>query len=178
MDETELTDKFIALSRYAGSRFDLLQAGGGNSSVKLDDHRMLVKASGYFLSEVESGKGYVVVDYPEMVSLLGTPAKWADNDKRHRDSKVNDQVARATKTPGARASIEVFLHAVLGRFVLHTHPVAVNIIASQANWDNNLVALFADALCIPYRTPGIELGAELNAQLKRFVYQHQKPILI
>lgn len=172
MDEISLTDKFIALSRYAGSRFDLLQAGGGNSSVKLDDHRMLVKASGYFLSEVESGKGYVVVDYPEMVSLLDTPTKWADNDKRHRDSKVNHLVARATKTPGSRASIEVFLHAVLGRFVLHTHPIAVNIIVSQTNWDINLIALFADALCIPYCTPGIELGVELNARVKRYVSSH------
>ncbi len=168
MDETSLTDNFIALSRYAGSRFDLLQAGGGNSSVKLDDHRMLVKASGFFLSEVESGKGYVVVDYPEMASLLDTPAKWADNDKRQRDSKVNHLVALATKTPGSRASIEVFLHAVLGRFVLHTHPIAVNIIASQAGWDTNLIALFADALCIPYRTPGIELGVELNARVRKY----------
>src|SRR3989304_2015073 len=98
MDETELTDKFIALSRYAGSRFDLQQAGGGNSSVKLDDHRMLVKASGFFLSEVESEKGYVVVDYPEMASLLENPAKWDDDDKRRRDSKVNHLVALATKT--------------------------------------------------------------------------------
>lgn len=175
MNETSLTNKFIALSRYAGSRFDLLQAGGGNSSVKLDDHRMLVKASGSFLSEVDSENGYVVVDYPEIVGLLEAPAKWNDDDKRHRDSKVNHLVSLATKTSGARASIEVFLHAILGRFVLHTHPIAVNIIVSQSDWDNNLIAIFADALCIPYCTPGIDLGLELNARVKRFISSHGYP---
>ena len=171
-DETLLIDKFIALSRYAGSRFDLLQAGGGNSSVKLDDRRMLVKASGFFLSEVELEKGYVMVDYPEIAGLLEVPAKWDDDDKRHRDSKVNYLVSLATKTSEARASIEVFLHAILGRFVLHTHPIAVNVIVSQSDWDNNLTTLFSDALCIPYRSPGIELGLELNARIKRFISSH------
>lgn len=175
MDETSLTDKFIALSRYAGSRFDLLQAGGGNTSVKLDDRRMLVKASGVALSEMETEKGYVSVDYPEMVGLLEAPAKWDNDDKRHRDSKVNHLVSLATKTSGARASIEVFLHAILGRFVLHTHSIAVNIIVSQRGWDKNLAAIFADALCIPYRTPGIELGLELNARVKSFISSHGHP---
>jgi len=171
-DEDLQIDKFIALSRYAGSRFDLLQAGGGNSSVKLDDRRMLVKASGFLLSEVESGKGYVVINYPEIAGLLETPSRWGDNDKHRRDSKVNQLVTLAIETPGARASIEVFLHAILGRFVLHTHPIAVNIIASQSDWNKNLTAIFADALCVPYRTPGIELGLELNTLVKKYISHH------
>ena len=38
---------FIKISKYAGMRNDLAQAGGGNTSVKLDDHIMLVKSSGF-----------------------------------------------------------------------------------------------------------------------------------
>ena len=34
---------FIKISKYEGMRNDLAQAGGGNTSVKLDDHIMLVK---------------------------------------------------------------------------------------------------------------------------------------
>lgn len=172
MDELDLTNKFISLSRYAGSRFDLLQAGGGNSSVKLDHRRMLVKASGYHLSEVESGKGYAVVDYPDVASLLGTPAQWQDDDKHQRDANVSRLVEMSTRSSGVRASIEVFLHAVLGRFVLHSHPIAVNIIASQNNWAKNFTALFPDALCVPYRTPGIELGVELDEQVREFFSSH------
>lgn len=169
MDELTLTNKFIALSRYAGSRFDWLQAGGGNSSVKLDHDRMIVKASGYSLSEVEEEKGFIVVDFPKIASLLNSSDMWIDDDKHRRDLKVNHLVTQATKTSGARASIEVFLHAILGRFVLHTHPIAVNIIASQSDWDKNLTLLFSEALCIPYRTPGIELGLELNMLVKKYV---------
>jgi rhamnose utilization protein RhaD (predicted bifunctional aldolase and dehydrogenase) len=64
------------------------------------------------------------------------------------------------------------LHAILGRFVLHTHPIAVNIIASQSDWDKNLTTLFSNALCIPYRTPGIELGIELNMLVKKYISIH------
>jgi rhamnose utilization protein RhaD (predicted bifunctional aldolase and dehydrogenase) len=170
MDERILTTQFIALSRYAGSRFDLVQASGGNTSVKLDDERMLIKASGFLLSELEPGKGGAVVDYPGIVNILKTADQWRDFTKRNRDAEVANQVGLATKTfsSGDRASIEVFLHAVLGRFVLHTHPIAVNIITSQSNWDKNLIDLFPDALCVPYRTPGIELGLELAARLSEF----------
>ena len=34
--------KLIAISRYAGGRYDLTQAGGGKASVKLDNGRMLI----------------------------------------------------------------------------------------------------------------------------------------
>ena len=36
----------IQISKYAGMRNDLAQAGGGNTSVKIDDQVMLVKSSG------------------------------------------------------------------------------------------------------------------------------------
>jgi rhamnose utilization protein RhaD (predicted bifunctional aldolase and dehydrogenase) len=35
----EITD-FVKYSKYAGQRFDLVQAGGGNSSVKLENVTM------------------------------------------------------------------------------------------------------------------------------------------
>ena len=44
--------KFIDISKYAGERFDLIQAGGGNSSIKLDNGQMIIKASGYLLSDI------------------------------------------------------------------------------------------------------------------------------
>ena len=38
-------------------RNDLAQAGGGNTSVKLDDHIMLVKSSGVQLADVKGQNG-------------------------------------------------------------------------------------------------------------------------
>ena len=43
---------FIRISKYAGMRNDLGQAGGGNTSVKLDDQVMLVKSSGFQLADL------------------------------------------------------------------------------------------------------------------------------
>lgn len=48
---------FIQISKYAGMRNDLAQAGGGNTSVKLDDRVMLVKSSGFQLADVSENSG-------------------------------------------------------------------------------------------------------------------------
>ena len=53
---------FVEISRYAGERFDLVQAAGGNTSVKLKNSEMLIKASGFLLSDVAENNGYSKVD--------------------------------------------------------------------------------------------------------------------
>jgi rhamnose utilization protein RhaD (predicted bifunctional aldolase and dehydrogenase) len=39
---SEIKD-FVEISKYAGERLDLVQAAGGNSSVKLDNGEMFIK---------------------------------------------------------------------------------------------------------------------------------------
>ena len=58
---SDLSD-LVSLSREAGSRVDYVQAGGGNTSVKLDDGYMAIKASGYLLKEMTESYGFVAVD--------------------------------------------------------------------------------------------------------------------
>jgi len=170
MNELLLTREFIELSRYAGMRFDLVQAGGGNTSVKLDARTMLVKTSGAHLSEIHESKGYVEVDYPEISRIVDSADEWRNVDRRLRDLEVVRRVDMATKPSpkGTRASIEVFMHAVLGRFVLHTHPIAVNLITCRKDWDTILNNLFPDSLCISYCSPGIELGVMLYDELRAY----------
>ena len=48
----DLIKQFVYMSKYAGMREDLIQAGGGNSSVKLDGCKMLIKASGIQLADI------------------------------------------------------------------------------------------------------------------------------
>ena len=55
-------EKLIDLSIYAGERFDLIQAGGGNTSVKCHDGRMIIKASGTLLSDLSESTGYAIVN--------------------------------------------------------------------------------------------------------------------
>ena len=54
---SEIND-LVEISKYAGERFDLVQAGGGNSSVKFENGEMIIKASGFLLSDVNEDSGY------------------------------------------------------------------------------------------------------------------------
>jgi rhamnose utilization protein RhaD (predicted bifunctional aldolase and dehydrogenase) len=168
MNDIALEQQFVALSRFAGGRFDLVQSAGGNASVKLGDGRMLIKASGCLMSEVEAGKGYVAVQADAIRNITDAPDGWKRADRRARDAEVADLVNRATESTGLRASIEVFLHAELDRFVLHTHAVAVTAIAAGNTWKEDFHRIEPDALCIPYFTPGIELGVALAGDVRAY----------
>ena len=61
---------FIKISKYAGMRNDLAQAGGGNTSVKPDNKVMLVKSSGCQLADVSENTGYSKVDYRKIVKYF------------------------------------------------------------------------------------------------------------
>lgn len=56
----------IQISKYAGMREDLVQAGGGNTSVKLSDTEMLIKASGFQLADITEKEGFAIVN-PQII---------------------------------------------------------------------------------------------------------------
>ncbi|MBC7960647.1 MAG: class II aldolase, partial [Vallitaleaceae bacterium] len=55
--------ELIQISHYSAANIGYIQGGGGNTSVKLNDQLMAVKASGCKLSQMGELEGYVVVDY-------------------------------------------------------------------------------------------------------------------
>lgn len=146
-------DGFVKISRYAGMREDLVQAGGGNSSFKISEHRMLIKASGYQLADVTQIDGYAVVD-PEIIKERFLACKNLDA-LTEEESK---QILRDAFIEGKRPSIETFLHAISGRYTLHTHSMVVNALACRKGGMDILQELFPEALLVPYATPGVELA--------------------
>src|SRR5262245_57338755 len=58
------------------------------------------------------------------------------------------------------------MHVLFEKFTLHTHPIAVNVVACRQNWAERFKELFPDCLCVPYATPGIRLALALNALLE------------
>ena len=60
----------IKISKYAGAREDLIQAGGGNTSVKLSKDKMLIKSSGYQLTEVTNEAGFSEINTTLVVEYL------------------------------------------------------------------------------------------------------------
>ena len=142
----------IKLSKYAGMREDIIQAGGGNTSVKINDETMFIKSSGYQLSEMEENVGYSKVNYKKIVDYF----------KSHLEIKRSDEkeLLENTLIQGKRPSIETFLHSITEKYTLHTHPLLINVFTSRKNGMKELKSMFPDSLIIDYQTPGIFLAKE------------------
>ena len=147
---------FIKISKYAGMRNDLAQAGGGNTSVKFDDRIMLVKSSGFQLADVNEQVGYSKVDYKKITDYF------MEHVETHKEDVFTEEVGKKllqeAQIEGGRASIETFLHAITGKYTLHSHPTLVNILASRTDGMDTLRTLFPKAVFIPYRKPGAALA--------------------
>jgi len=148
-------DGLVKMSRYAGMREDLVQAGGGNSSFKMDGGRMAVKASGTRMADMTAADGYALVDAGRIKRAFLENSAYRKLTEEDGRRILEDAFLR-----GGRPSIETFLHAVSGICTLHTHPVVVNALACRKSWREELSGLFPEAMLVPYATPGIELVKE------------------
>lgn len=147
---------FIKISRYAGMRNDLAQAGGGNTSVKIDDEIMLVKSSGFQLADVSEQTGYSKVNYKKIVDYF--KENIAEQTEECFSEEKGKQLLQEVHIEGGRASIETFLHAITGKYTLHSHPTLVNILTARADGMEMIHNLFPKAVLVPYRKPGAELA--------------------
>jgi rhamnose utilization protein RhaD (predicted bifunctional aldolase and dehydrogenase) len=159
------------ISFFSGNRFDLVQAGGGNSSVKTDECKMLVKSSGINLTEVTQDKGYVAVNYLEIRAFLSS-CYFSKLGKKEREKVANECMLSCQLEANGKPSIETFLHALLGTYTLHTHPISINVLAAQKNWRQALSAVWPDGIFVPYHTPGIDLALAMLEQLNTYVRAH------
>lgn len=165
--------ELIKLSKYAGQRFDLVQAGGGNSSAKLDRGKMLIKASGVSLTEVDTDSGHVKVDINKIVDIMHNPHILAKHDKKERDKMVSSLLGLSSSSSTGRPSIETFLHVFLSKYTLHTHPVVVAAIISRKDWKKICLEIEPDALLLDYQTPGLDLAYDLERELHIYRKKHR-----
>jgi len=136
-----------AMSKYSGERFDLVQAGGGNSSIKIEDW-MFIKASGYNLTNVCVNNGYVVIDNNELKTDI-------------RNQKTQD-VIHYNVIGKKRGSIETYMHSILKKYTLHLHPIQVNRILVSKQAAQLIQQIYPNSLVIEYLTPGIKICDEIN----------------
>lgn len=160
---------FVKISKYAGMREDIVQAGGGNSSFKISNEKMAIKASGFQLADVTDSDGYALVN-PQIIREKFLVEENIDA-LTESDSKI---VLDLAFIEGSRPSIETFLHAISGRYTLHTHPIVVNVLTCRKGGMDVLKNLFPDALFVPYATPGIELAKAYFKAYKQIVGRQDK----
>ncbi|NLX76873.1 MAG: class II aldolase [Clostridiaceae bacterium] len=171
---TEQLKDLERISQAAGRSPDLVQGGGGNTSVKLDDSLMAVKASGYKLSDITTTDGYVVVnyknirDYHERVDL----SKDTDYEKESGEFVRSNVVPMEGLKP-LRPSVEAGFHSVLLKNVIHTHPVYSNIICCCENGRELVDEIFRDKeygyIWIPYINPGFMLTLAIMKEVSNHI---------
>lgn len=164
-------DGLIQISRYAGMRNDLAQAGGGNTSVKLDDQVMLVKSSGYQLADVNWEQGSLRVDYRMIMDYFERNlAKDAEDTLTEEEGK---RLLVQAQMEEGHASIETFLHAMTSKYTLHSHPTLVNILTARKGGIEVLRGLFPKAVFVPYKKPGAALAEACYRACKKQTAQDE-----
>ncbi|MBX9668613.1 MAG: class II aldolase/adducin family protein [Candidatus Obscuribacterales bacterium] len=160
-------DELYRLCAYAGERFDLSQAGGGNVSCSFEGdsgRRLAITASGWALSDVKDASALCELDHSALadaLDLLGDEIK--KKSKGDLERWASAQVAGARFTSAIRPSIETLMHAAVGgAFILHTHPIAVNALLCRRDWRGTIESLFPDAFCVGYTTPGVNLAQAVS----------------
>ena len=174
MDKESLA-QLIAISRAVGANRDYVQAGGGNSSVKSPDGTtMAIKASGTPLTAMSEAAGWVELDTAGVLSIFDR-SDLAALDANTREARVLQHLFSAVIGGSGRPSVESALHAMLGRVVIHTHPVAANAL----NCGPGLEALEEitpagelPPLWVPYADPGWRLATTIKSAAEAYEKKH------
>jgi rhamnose utilization protein RhaD (predicted bifunctional aldolase and dehydrogenase) len=174
----------INISQYAGNRVDYTQAGGGNTSVKVDHQTMIIKASGYRLKDITESQGFVTVKYRTIQKFIQSIK---DVHDRELDEKNKSILAKSIITFDGKAtlrpSVETGFHSILDKYVIHTHSVYSNLINCSEDGINLLKTIFKYAdfsyISIPYINPGLELSVVMSHAIQEYQTQHShKPEVI
>lgn len=159
-------NEYVRMSVTAGSRPDYVQGGGGNTSCKLDDRQMAIKASGFRLDQIRPDQAYAVLDYQNLRDFYGRndPSAFADVEKEG-SSQAKTAIISIDGLPQMRPSVEVGFHSLLDTYVMHTHPVYANLVTccaeGKAVAEQALAGLLAETgesmAFVPYINPGTQL---------------------
>ena len=178
-------EELVALTRSLGepSR-GLVILAEGNTSQRLPDGRVVVKASGSSM-RTAAAEDFVVVDVDPLVELMSSPTATQADLTAALDAGEHAGRRR-------RASIETLVHVAAQAFaptpfVGHTHPTAVvGLLASvhaATAWHRHVYSdeavVVGRPLYVPYATPGIDLGRVYLEALRQHVDAHgELPTLV
>jgi rhamnose utilization protein RhaD (predicted bifunctional aldolase and dehydrogenase) len=180
---TDLAEALLRLAHAVGEpQRELAILAEGNVSGRVDDERMLVKATGSSLAS--AGRDDLVeCRFAPILELLDDPTAFEGGSG---DARVAEALLASRVDPGAkRPSVEALLHAVVltsgASAACHTHPVAVNallcsdraeLLVAGALFPDQVVVLGTRGLLVPYVDPGLGLGRLMQRELRAFADRH------
>lgn len=168
----------IEISTYAGDRVDYTQGGGGNTSVKKDGV-MLIKASGYRLVDITENTAFVAVDKEKIENYYQSVDLSIKKDYEKESAEISkSSVIAMDGIETLRPSVEVGFHAILKKYVIHTHSVYANIITCSVEGESLAEKLFSDKdfgyIFMPYINPGFELTLAMKTKIENYVKEKGK----
>lgn len=160
-----MKEDLVEFSHWCAQHYRLVQAGGGNLSLKISNEELLIKASGWRLGSITETQGLARVSMPIVDQAL---AQLAD-ESHEREQYGREQLKRA-QLCSARPSMETWLHALFPhRFCVHVHDLGLlRLLCQRGEIAPLREKLGVPAWCVSYRTPGIELALEIKNQVKEF----------
>lgn len=182
MDRVEVLRSLIDLSREIGKPEEgLVILGEGNTSAGVDDRTFYVKASGTELRTADENT-FVLVEREPLMDLL--------NRGEATDSEVDSALrAAVVGETTAKPSVETLMHAYFQsipgvRYVVHTHPVAVNSILCSKNafeilrgriFPDEIVCCGLEHVFVPYVDPGLKLAVEIRRRCDEHMETYGAP---
>ncbi len=159
-EQQKLLQEFVSMSQTVGSMPDCIQAGGGNTSIKIGDI-MAVKCSGCQLKDMTENFGFVCLPYKD-ISKIYIDSDRGETSEKDTSDLVNDSVIHMDDLPERRPSVEAGFHALLGNAVIHSHAVYANIFNcikdGQVKLDSIMKKAKIPHLFLPFINPGAELA--------------------
>ena len=158
-----MTDEMTALktlSARVGADPLLVQAAGGNTSLKLDGV-MWIKASGTWLQHAQERDIFVPVAIDPLLTAL-------ERDDPACES-CTDFVRGDLNSLGLRPSIETTVHASFAhKVVVHVHCIETISWAVREDAEARLTEKLGgfDWAFVPYRRPGLPLAKEIRKRIK------------
>lgn len=167
------------ISQAVGNPVEFTQGGGGNTSAKLTDELMAVKASGFKLKQISPKEGYVVVNYKDIKGFFNSVDLSQDRDYEKESTEfVKGSIVEMEGLKKLRPSVEAGFHSFLKKYVIHTHSVYANMVCCTLNGAETVGKIFKHSefgtAWIPYINPGFCLSLKIAEAVRKTAEQSLK----
>ncbi len=162
------------ISKAVGSYPDLVQGGGGNTSVKIDAELMAIKASGYRLDQITENDGFSIVNYKNIKEYFCMVNIGDRKDyEKVGATLVKQNIVELEDYKTLRPSVEAGFHSILKKYVIHTHPVYGNILCCAKDGNKLMEDIFAQSglncIWVPYIMPGFHLTLSIKEIIQKYI---------
>lgn len=168
----ECLDHFTRISSEVGARADYVQGGGGNTSAKLANGLMAIKASGYCLKDIRPDAAYAVLNYENLRAFYnGSNVADFDDVEKAGSEEARKNIQTIEGLSALRPSVEAGFHSILDKYVAHSHSVYANLAACCSELKTIAEKALADADYtwgwVEYTDPGAKLTFSIRDELAR-----------